>query len=175
MKKVIIASENPVKVKVTEKAFALVYPNEEFEFVPVKSDSLVPDQPMGDETRIGANNRLNFIKDKYPDADFWISQEGGLFEDNGRLSNRAWMVISDKDGFIARSSTANFYLPKKVAEYIKEGLELGHATDKFFDLINSKHSAGIVAMLTDGLYNREEYYLQPTIIALSEIKHKDWF
>lgn len=175
MKKVIVASENPVKVEIAKEAFGLVYPGEEFEFVAIKSDSGVPDQPMGEETRQGARNRLAFIQAKFPNADFWISQEGGLFEENGRLSNRAWITISDKAGFTAEASTSNFYLPKRVAEYVREGLELGHANDKFFNTVNSKQGSGAIGHLTDGVYNRVEYYLQPAVIALSEIKHKDWF
>jgi non-canonical (house-cleaning) NTP pyrophosphatase len=46
MKKVIVVSENPVKVKVAERAFMAIYPEEQFEFVAIKSDSGVPDQPM---------------------------------------------------------------------------------------------------------------------------------
>ena len=176
MKKVIVASNNPVKIKVAEKAFSAVFPNEQFEFMGVKAESGVSEQPIGEETRLGANNRLNFIKKQYPDADFWVAQEGGgLFSDKGRLSNRAWIVISDKDNFIAESSTSNFYLPKKVEEYIKEGLVQGEACDKFFNTINSKQGLGAIGYLTEGVYDRAEYYLQPAIIALSEIKHKDWF
>ncbi len=175
MKKVIVASLNRAKLQVAEKAFQAVFPNESFEFIGVSAPSLVPDQPMGDESYIGAKNRLSFIKENYKDADFWISQEGGLFEDKGRLSNRAWIIISDKDGFTAESSTSNFYLPKKISEYVKEGMELAFAIDKFFDTKDSKHSSGFLGYLTDGVYSRIDFYLQPAIIALSEIKHKDWF
>ncbi len=175
MKKVIVASENPVKIKVAEKAFASMYPGEQFEFVGVKTDSVVPDQPMEDEARIGANNRLKFIKEKYPDADFWIAQEGGIFTDKSQLSVCAWITVCDKSGFISEACTSSFYLPKKVAEYVKSGLELGHATDKFFNTENMKQKGGIVSILTDGVIDRVHYYLQPAILALSEIKHKDWF
>jgi len=34
---------------------------------------------------------------------------------------------------------------------------------------------GAIGHLTDGIYDRTEYYLQPAVIALSEIKHEDWF
>ncbi|MEI8270021.1 MAG: inosine/xanthosine triphosphatase [bacterium] len=175
MKKVIVASENPVKLKVAEKAFFAVFPNEQFEFIGIKAESGVPDQPIEEETRIGANNRLSFIKEKYPIADFWIAQEGGVFLDKGRLSNRAWIVVSDRDNFIAESSTSNYFLPKKLEEYIKDGLEQGAANDKFFNTINSKQGLGAVGCLTDGIYDRTEYYLQPAVIALSQIKHKDWY
>lgn len=175
MKRVIVASQNPVKIRVAEETFKAVFPDEDFEFVGVKAISGVPDQPMEDETRLGAKNRLDFIKENYKGADFYIAQEGGIFEDGGRLSNRAWIIISDKNGFVAESSTANFYLPKKVEEYVRDGMELGLANDKFFNTANSKQGISSIGYLTDGIYDRVKYYLQPAIIALSEIKHKDWF
>jgi inosine/xanthosine triphosphatase len=175
MKKVIVASENPVKVAVARRAFLAVYPGEEFEFVAIKSESGVPNQPMNDETEQGAINRLNFIKSKNPEADFWISQEGGTFTDGDKLFNRAWIAVCDKEGYVAKSSTAQFYLPPKIVEYINEGMELGEANDKFFNSINSKHGIGAIGHLTDGLIDRENYYLPAAIIALSQMKHQDWY
>ncbi|KKT79179.1 MAG: Non-canonical purine NTP phosphatase, partial [Parcubacteria group bacterium GW2011_GWF2_44_8] len=78
MKTVVVASENPVKVAVAQKSFAAVFPEEEFSFVSLKSESGVGDQPFNEETERGALNRIDFIKAKYPEADYWISQEGGL-------------------------------------------------------------------------------------------------
>ncbi len=173
--KVVVASENPVKVNVAKRAFALLYPEEEVEFIPVKSDSGVSDQPIDGETEQGALNRLIFIQERHQDADFWISQEGGLYQDGERLYNRAWIMVSDKSGRIAKSSTALLYLPAKVVEYINSGMELGHANDKFFSTVNSKHGIGAIGYLTDGAIDREAYYLQAAVIALSELKHKDWY
>jgi inosine/xanthosine triphosphatase len=175
MKKVIVASENPVKLNVTKKAFSALFPNEEFEFVAIKSDSGVSDQPINDDTLKGALNRLRFIKTKYPEADYWISQEGGLYTEDNRYFNRAWIAVSDQTGYIAKASTASFYLPTKITEYINQGLELGDANDKFFSSINSKQGMGAVGHLTDGILDRENYYLPAAVIALSELKHKDWF
>lgn len=175
MKKVVIASTNPVKVKVAEESFKAVFPGETFEFIPVKSESGVPDQPLNEETQKGAHNRLAFISHNYKDADFWISQEGGLFEESDKLFNRAWILVRDKSGFVAESSTAHFYLPRKVTEYVREGLDLGDANDKFFGSINSKHGVGAIGHLTDGIIDRANYYLQAAIIAISELKHKDWY
>ena len=104
-----------------------------------------------------------------------ISQEGGLHREGGRLFNRAWITTCDKNGFVSESSTAQFYIPKKVAEYVERGMELGDADDKFFSTINSKQGLGSIGNLTDGLIDRAEYYLQSAIITLSEIKHKDWY
>ena len=175
MKQVIVASENPVKVAVAKRAVSTVYPDEEFEFLPVRSDSGVPDQPMNDETRQGALNRLDFIRKKHPKAHLWISQEGGIYEEGERLYNRAWIAVCDSSGYVGSASTSLFYLPPQIAQYIKDGLELGHAVDKFFDSVNSKHGIGAIGHLTDGSIDREHYYLQAAIIALSELKHKEWY
>jgi inosine/xanthosine triphosphatase len=159
MKKVIVASENPIKIAVAKRAFAGVYPDENFEFVAVKSESGVSDQPMNEETEQGASNRLNFIRDLMPEADFWISQEGGIYEDGERLYNRAWIAVCDKAGYV----------------YIREGMELGVANDVFFNSVNSKQGIGAIGFLTDGLIDREAYYTQAAVIALSEIKHQAWY
>ena len=45
MKKVLIASRNPVKINATKKAFEEVF-TDRFEFEGVSADSLVSDQPM---------------------------------------------------------------------------------------------------------------------------------
>lgn len=175
MKKVIIASTNPVKVEVAKKAFETVFPEQIFEFIPQESQSSVSNQPFDEETVLGAYNRIKFIEEIYPDADFYISQEGGLFKQRNKLYNRAYIVIKDKEGFTTESSTASFYLPKKVTEYVAGGMELGDAVDTFFNTKNSKHASGFMGYLTDELVTRTESYLQAALIAVSEQKHKDWY
>ena len=175
MKKVIVASENPVKIEAAKRTFAKVLPGEEFEFIGVKSESGVPDQPMNEQTRQGAENRLAFIRAQYPQADYWMSQEGGTFEEGDKLYNRAWIMVCDKDGFVGESSTSHFYLPTEMVGHIRSGLEMGHAGDKFFNTQNIKHSSGVVGELTNGIYSRAEYYEQAGVIALSSVLHKDWF
>lgn len=175
MKKVIVASENPVKVAVAKRAFTSVYPDETFEFVAIKSVSGVPDQPTNEETERGALNRLEYIRTKQPDAHFWISIEGGVFEEGDTLYNRAWIAVGDTSGYIGKASTASFYLPRKIIEYIKNGMELGDANDAFFSSVNSKQGIGAIGYLTDGLIDREHYYAPAAIIALSELKYKEWY
>jgi inosine/xanthosine triphosphatase len=175
MKTVIVASENPVKINVAKRAFAAVFPKEEFNFIAAKSQSGVSEQPMDDETKRGAENRLRYIMEQYPDADFWISQEGGLCHDKERLFERAWILVADKSGFVGESTTGQFYLPKMITEYVREGLELGHAGDKFFNDENLKQGLGVIGHLTDGLIDRAEYYFPAAVIALSALKHKEWY
>ena len=58
MKKIIVASGNPVKIESTKRAFQKVFPNETFELEGIEVESGVPDQPMGEhETLLGASTR----------------------------------------------------------------------------------------------------------------------
>lgn len=175
MKIVVIASTNPVKIEVAKCAFVAVFPDETFDFVSVQSESGVPDQPMGEETRKGAKNRVAYVREKYPNGDFFVGQEGGLHTEGSRLYSRAWIAIMNKEGFLAESSTASFYLPIAIAQYVEEGMELGDACDKFFQSVNSKQGIGAIGHLTNGIINRAEYYLQTAIVALSELKHNNWY
>ncbi len=175
MRSVIVASENPVKIEVAKRAFAAIFPDEQFRFVGIKSKSGVAEQPMEEETRRGAENRLRYIMEHHPDADFYISQEGGLCRENDRMFERAWILVTDQSGFIGESSTAQFYLPKQLKKYIEDGMELGHAADKFFNSTNSKQGIGAIGHLTDGAIDRTEYYLPAAIIALAALKHQEWY
>lgn len=175
MKLVIIASENPVKVTVAMRAFATVFADETFEFVALASESGVSEQPFNNETLEGALNRLDYVKKHYPEADYWISQEGGIYTDGNDMYTKAWIVICNKAGHTTKSSTAEFRLPSKIVQDINNGYELGEATDRFFNGQNSKHGLATIGHLTNGLINREDLYLQPAIIALSELKHGEWY
>jgi len=60
MKKIIIASKNPVKINATLSGFQRMFPNEQFEIESVSVSSDVSDQPKSDsETFRGACNRAN--------------------------------------------------------------------------------------------------------------------
>ena len=60
MKKIVVASKNPVKINATLDGFLRMFPDEQFEIVGVSAASEVSDQPMNDdETYRGAFNRAN--------------------------------------------------------------------------------------------------------------------
>ena len=163
MKKVLIASKNPVKINATKKAFEDVF-TDHFEFEGVSADSLVSDQPMSnDETLKGATNRLQNIQ--HLEADYLVSIEGGVDLLDNNYEAFAWIVISDKNK-IGKAKTATFPLPLKISNLIKEGYELGDADDMVFKRSNSKQKNGAVGILTDNLINRTDYYTHAIILAL---------
>jgi inosine/xanthosine triphosphatase len=175
MQSVIVASTNPVKLEVAKRAFEALFPGEEFEYVAVQSESGVPDQPFEQDTLKGAENRLAFVMREHPQADYWISQEGGLFADGKRLYNMAWIAVRRRDGARGEAATARMYIPKEIARMVLEGKELGHAGNEFFNETNIKHGNGIIGRLTNGTITRTDYYEQAAILALGQIVHREWY
>lgn len=176
MKRIIVASQNPVKLTVARKAFVQVFPGVALEVVAVQTNSGVPAQPFEGEVLQGAMHRLAQIRDSHPKADYWISQEGGLFRDTTDIyHNRAWIVVCDRQGHVAKSSTASFALPKGIAALVATGLEFGDASDVYWNTTGLKQGAGGLGHITDGLIDRTQFYVQAAIIAFSAVKHHHLF
>lgn len=172
MKKVIVASKNPVKISASAEGFKKMFPEETFECVGVSAPSGVAEQPMTDEeTYTGATNRLSHIKSAEPEADYWIALEGGVEERDGELEVFAWMVIESKEGVTGKGKTSSFFLPRKIAELVHQGMELGHATDKVFNETDSKQKNGSIGFLTNDNVTRTTYYIEAIIIALIPFKN----
>ncbi len=121
------------------------------------------------------HNRLQFIREKHPQAHYWISQEGGLYAEDTNFVSRAWIVIADDSGFVAESSTADFRLPCGVTKLINSGKELGDATDTFLAIKIQNNGMGAIGHITEGIINRTDYYLPAAIIALCQVKNKHWY
>lgn len=163
---VLVGSKNPVKISCTEDAFTQAF-NTSFLVEGIHVFSGVPDQPVGDEqTLLGAKNRAQNSQDVFPEANFWVGIEGGVDEDAHGMFAFAWIYILGKNGRKGLAKTGCFYLPKKVADLVKDGMELGKADDLVFDRENSKQSGGSVGILTRGVVNRSAYYEQAIILAL---------
>ncbi len=176
MKTVIVGSHNPVKLETTKEAFALIFPEDDIDFLTFDAPSGVPDQPFGsDETKLGAQNRAAACKNEFPNADFWVGLEGGLEKDDKDYWAFAWMCIEGKDNKTGFGRTGSFLLPPEVSKLVGEGQELGHATDAVFDETNSKHKGGTIGILTNDLIGRKDFYRDALIFALVPFIKKELY
>lgn len=168
MKHVIVASLNPIKIAAARAGFTRMFPNEQWEVRGESMPSGVSDQPMSSaETLLGAKNRALAAQHAFPKADFWIGLEGGVeLVDGTDMEVFAWMYLIGPEGRHSHAKTSTFFLPPKVAELIKQGVELGHADDLVFGRQNSKQGDGAVGLLTNGLIDRANYYEPAVILAL---------
>ena len=172
MKKVIVASTNPVKINAAKLGFEKMFPDEDFEVEGISASSEVSDQPMSEEETLkGATNRAENASKQVPDADYWVGVEGGLHVINDDMEAFAWMVIKPKEGKIGKGKTGSFFLPKKVIELINKGIELGEADDIVFGKTNSKQKSGTVGTLTHDVITRTSYYEPAIILALIPLKN----
>lgn len=165
--KVVVASENPVKIAASRAAFAALMPAARLQMIAVSVDSGVGDQPQSDEeTRRGARNRAANARTSHSGADFWVGLEGGIEIFDQQLMAFAWMVVLDKNGHQSCARSTTLPLPPAVRKLIDQGMELGDANDRVFSTANSKQGGGAYGLLTDGLYTREGIYTQTLILAL---------
>src|SRR5262249_47447039 len=121
--------------------------------------STVSDQPVGDEETIrGAIARARAALAN-THADFGVGIEGGVVEeDSGAMRTCAWAAIVDASGRAGVGGSLAMTLPARVADLVRSGMELGHAMDALVGGHDTKHGAGAVGILTDGLIDRQRAY-----------------
>lgn len=175
MKKIIIASQNPVKIKATLQGFKSMFSDEKFQVKGVEVDSGVKDQPMTDEETLkGAINRCNQAFQLFPGADFYVGVEGGVDYLQKEMICFAWVVIKSSTK-IGKGKSATFFLPQKAKIHIEQGAELGHAMDRIFNQKNIKQKNGAIGLLTDNSITRTELYISAIITALIPFKQKNLY
>lgn len=165
--RVAVGSTNPVKLAATRAVFQRLEPRTQVDGIAVAS--LVPDQPVGDgQTIAGATNRARAARAAL-DADLGVGIEGGVVEAPDGMRTCAWAVVVTRDDAAHVGGSLSMPLPDAVAELIRGGEELGHAIDRLAGTTNIKHGAGAVAILTDGLVNRQEAYETLLAYALAPV------
>jgi len=177
LKKVYIGSENPVKIECTSKGFKEVYKDiSDYLFIGKSAPSGVGEQPINnEETLQGAKNRVKYLKEKYPDGEFYVGIEGGIQTIGDEMEAFAWIVIANKSGLVGKAQTSTFQLPPRIVELIHQGVELGHADDIVFNRQNSKQGNGAVGILTGDVIDRVEYYRHAVILALVPFINKSLY
>lgn len=172
MKKIVVATNNPVKIRAVENAFQRMFPNERFKCWGKATPSGVPDQPMDDqETLLGAHNRASNCKTNHPLFDYWVGIEGGIEIKDNEMNAFAWIVILSKNRE-SKARSGTFYLPEKVMNLVISGMELGHADDQVFGQSNSKQRGGAVGLLTGDVIDRKKLYEEAVVLALIPFKNE---
>lgn len=175
MKKIVVASRNPVKVEAVRSGFQRVFPDETFEVEGVAVPSGVSDQPLTDsETLQGAKTRAENARAARPDAAYWVGVEGGCDYLADELVAFAWVQVIGKQG-TGNARTAMFRLPKKIQDLIEAGYELGDADDLVFGKTNSKQESGAVGLLSGDVITRATCYEHAVILALFPFKNRDLY
>jgi len=166
MKRIGIASSNPVKIAAALEGFAQMFPGETFDAISIYVRVSVSVQPMSDEETLrGAEERAGQAKLLRPELDYWVGIEGGCTDWPVGMGAFAWVVIHDNRRS-GRGRSGEFFLPEKVAELVRGGMELGEADDQVFSRNNSKQGNGAIGLLTNDIIDRKSLYIPAVIFAL---------
>ncbi len=165
--RIAVGSQNPVKVAAVTAVVRRVAPAAVVQGVAVASG--VPDQPVGDEeTQRGAATRAASAR-AVLDADIGIGVEGGVVDGPDGMRSCAWAAVSLRDGRSFVGGSLAMPLPPSVAALVRGGVELGHAMDRLTGADNTKHGAGAVGILTNGLIDRQQAYEVLVTYALAPV------
>jgi inosine/xanthosine triphosphatase len=147
IRSVAVGSTNPVKLSAVRAVLAPLAPRARIDSVAVAST--VSDQPFGDDETIrGALARASTARDALG-AELGVGIEGGVVEQpDGGMRTCAWAVVVDAHGRSGVGGSLAMPLPRRVAQMIRDGLELGHAM----------RGKGAVGILTADLVDRQRAY-----------------
>ena len=175
MKKICVASANPVKLRAAREGFERMFPGEAFEIRSVPPMLNLPSQPSSDaETLQCAELRAQYIREQAAEANYWVGIEGGIAEKPEGMVTFAWVVVLHSDR-VGRGKTGEFFLPESVAELVRQGMELGDADDVVFSRNNSKQGDGAVGLLTNNVIDRAGLYVPAVIFGLIPFKNPELY
>ncbi len=144
-----VGSLNRVKVEAVRNVMERIYG--EVRITAVDAKSGVPDQPFGEQTRQGAENRA---RGALGDHQMSVGIEAGVFEFPDGLYDIQHCCILSKDGRITYGQGSGFRYPDDVAGLVRLGSTVGDAFDTLFGSEGIGKKAGAVGMLSRGLLDR---------------------
>jgi non-canonical (house-cleaning) NTP pyrophosphatase len=92
---VVLASTSAIKIRACLEAFPGLAAAD---LLPVAAPSGVPAQPLNEEALTGARNRLEAARALRTQADYYVSIENGLREEEGHFIDRAVVLVARGTG-----------------------------------------------------------------------------
>lgn len=166
--KILVGSQNPVKIEAVHQAFAQYF--DTVEVIGREVDPQVLVQPVNEDTFLGAKNRVLALQHlnalEKLGADFFAGIEGGIIQLYSRWFGFGCMAIGDPQGRLGFGTSALFELPEPIVSELLAGKELGHVIDHLAGDHNTKQKGGAIGFLTHGVMDRKMLYVQGLIVAL---------
>jgi len=165
--KVVVGSENPVKINAAKKAFNELF--DRVEVMGIKVNSEVGAQPFSNEmTLIGAINRAKNAMKKIANADYWVGIEGGLYVTSVGVFVNGWVAITNGTSF-GYGSTISVQIPKTLVKMLETGevRELEEGIEKISGIEKPGEKMGAIGVLTNNLINREKAFIQAIFAAMA--------
>ena len=166
--RVLVGSENPVKIQSVKEGFLTFFEQVEVEGVNV--DTGVAHQPVNNEIFEGAKNRAENVKQindqQNLDATFFIGIEGGVLQLQDRWFSVNVVYILDQHNRDSFATTGLYQLPSALSKDLLIEKDLGHAMAELANDNFAARERGTVGFLTDGKIDRFQNQVQGIMLAL---------
>ncbi len=180
---VVVGSKNPTKVEAVRQVLNRVaaqklIPVKAFEVKGIEVPSGVRDQPVGqEETLKGALERASqALKTlKLEGATWGVGIEGGVVHLAEGIFTTAWCAIVDGRQNTSFGGGLLMPLPPPIIRDLEAGYELGEATDRLYEVTNSKQAGGALGFLSKGLHSRRGAYEAIFTYALTKFLNPDLY
>lgn len=146
---VAVGSLNPVKVEAVRNVLTRIYGDVRITAVDARGG--VPEQPFGDDTRRGAENRA---RGALGDHDMAVGIEAGVYEMPDGLYDIQQCAVVSSDGRISFGQGSGFRYPDDIAEAVRSGSTVGQAVADLYGGEDAGRRSGAVGMLSRGLIDR---------------------
>ncbi|MEA3200652.1 MAG: inosine/xanthosine triphosphatase [Thermoplasmata archaeon] len=150
--RVAVGSENPVKVEATRLAAARLFGEADVRGFAVATG--VPEQPFEHDTWKGALHRAREALVLWPEADFGVGIEAGLFRLEQGLMDVQACAVADRMGRVTYGHGPGFAHPPHVDEQVRAGRSVGDALGALSGEPDIGRKEGAVGWLSRGHVTR---------------------
>lgn len=154
--RVAVGSENPVKVEAVKLAARRLYGEAEVRAFAVASG--VRAQPFERETWEGARTRARGALARWPEADFGVGIEAGLFDvpESGGLMDVQACVVVDRAGRLTYGQGPGFSYPPDADAQLRKGRSVGEVMAEASGVDDIGRKEGAVGFLSRGHVTRAQ-------------------
>ena len=154
--RIAVGSENPVKIEAVKMAAHRLYGECDVRGVAVASG--VREQPFEAETWEGARARARAALARWPEADFGVGIEAGLFDTPaaGALLDVQACVVVDRAGRLTYGHGPGFAYPASIVERLRKGASVGEVMAEVADVEEIGRKEGAVGHLSRGHVTRAQ-------------------
>ena len=169
--RIAIGSKNQAKNLAVQTAFERAFPDATIKTQGVDVASGIADQPTTDEESIqGALNRAHGALAQLTTTEYGVGLEGNTVTIAGNMYLHGWVVIVQRDNptpGIGHSS--GIELPEHLKQGVEAGSELGPLLQELMSDTDNviRHTLGTNGVLSNGLYTREQEFIDATTVALA--------
>ncbi len=171
--KVLVISENPVKIQAARDAFSIFFTGSIFDTFRFRKNSsegiYLKSQPIGEaETRLLSRQRVIYARDLNPKFNFYVGIEGGVAQTPDNQPRIVSYSSIGNHSIIETVKACEIPIPLRWYKKLTgvPPIDLGDLVSKISGISNIKQKEGAVGFLTRNIVTRFDILKQSVLMAL---------